>query len=185
MDFEIALGGAGVDGATVEDGDVFASFFAEEFGDMFANEGDHFGDIVGRGGLGVFVAGDGPDGLVGDNDFINVFFADIGEAAVELVEDSRFGFAVFSFGGGFANTEDRGEVVTNGGGDFGANVFVGFVEEVATLGVANEGVVNEAAELRDGGFAGIGAVIAPVEVLGGKFELATTNLEGKGLQRYG
>ena len=134
---------------------------------MGTDAADGVGDVFGGGELGVFGARDGPDRLVGDKDFADVFGGDFGEAADELVVEDEVGFAKVAFVGSFADAEDGGDVVPEGGGDFLADVAVGFAEDVATLGMADEGVVYDAAELVGGSFAGKGTEVAVVEVLGG------------------
>lgn len=185
LDFEVAGGSARIDGAAIEDGNIGASGVTVEFGDVFTDKDGDVGDIVGFGGFGVFVTTDSPDGFVGDDNFINIFFAEVGQAAVELIINNRAGFAVFVFGGSFAKTEDWGEAAPNSGGDFGADIFIGFMKKVAAFGVTDESIVNKAAKLRNRGFAGVSAEVAPIKVLGGEFELATIELQREGLQRDG
>ena len=99
----------------------------------------------------------------------------------ELIMDGAISFAVFALERGFANTKDRGNVVANGSGNFILDVFVALIKDVATLGVADESIIDKATKLRDGNFAGVSAIIAPVEVLCGEFELAAIDLERKSL----
>lgn len=54
---------------------------------------------------------------------------------------------------------------------------------MAALRVADDGIVDEIAELGNGNFAGEGAKIAVVEILGSEFDLATVNLKRKRLER--
>ena len=100
----------------------------------------------------------------------------------ELIMNGAIGFAIFALERGFANTKDRGNVVANGSGNFFLDVFVALIKDVATLGVADESIIDKATKLRDGNFAGVSAIIAPVEVLCGEFELAAIDLERKSLQ---
>lgn len=141
-----------------------------------------FGDIGGFGGAGIFVARDGPHWFVGDNDFVDIFGADIEEPFVELAGNGRFGFAIFAFESSFADAENWCYAVANSGSDFFADVFIGFAEDVATFGMSDDGIIDETANLGDGGFASEGAKIAPIKVLGGEFELTTVYLQREWLQ---
>ena len=98
------------------------------------------------------------------------------EAISKLAIDGSGGFAVFTLHGGFADTENGGEVIADSGGDFFGDVFFGFVEDVATFGMANNGIVNEATKLRHGCLAGECAIVAPIEILSSKLELAAVDL---------
>ena len=102
---------------------------------------------------------------------------------MKLGRDGGFGFAVFTLECGFADAKNWCDAITDGGGDLFANVFFAFVENIATLGMTNNGVIDKATNLRNGSFASEGAKIAPVEILGCKFELATINLQREWLQR--
>ena len=95
------------------------------------------------------------------------------------------GFFEGALAGGFADAENGGDFVADAGGDFLADVFVGVVEEVAALGMTDEAVIDQAVELADGGFAGEGAEVAEVGVLGGEAEFVAVDLERQRLQRNG
>ena len=93
----------------------------------------------------------------------------------ELAIDGLSGFAVSAFKSGFADAENRGQTVAKGSGDFLGDIFFALVENVAAFGMANNGVIDESANLSDGRFAGVGAIITPVngDLLGAK-AVATT-----------
>ena len=91
----------------------------------------------------------------------------------ELAVDSGGSFAIATFHGSFADAKDRGNVVTQCGGNFLGDVFLGLIEDVAAFGVADNGIIDKATKLRNGSFASESAVIAPVEILCGKLELTT------------
>jgi hypothetical protein len=90
-------------------------------------------------------------------------------------------FASGALACGFTNTQYWTNMIANSGLYFITSIFVRFVKDMAALGVTNECIVSNAAELRGGDFASIGAVIAPVEVLYGKFKLSAVNLQTESL----
>ena len=148
---------------------------------MFTNECLSFFDIGRFGRTSIFVARDGPDWFVGNNNLRNIFFADFVKTVGELAIDSRGSFAVFAFHGGFADAKNRGKAIAESGGNFLSDVFFGLIKDITAFRVANDGIIDKTAKLRDGCFAGESAIVAPIEVLGGKFELSTVDLKREGL----
>ena len=61
--------------------------------------------------------------------------------------DGGGGFAVFALDGSFANAENRGNIVAEGGSDFLSNVFFGFVKDITAFGMTNDSIIDEAANL--------------------------------------
>ena len=177
IDFEITGGGVFVDGAPIQNWDVGGGVGAIELGDVFANEAFGLDDVDWLGGLSVFVATDSPDWFVGNNNFIDVFFANFVQTVDELTIDGSASFAVFAFESGLTDAENWSDIAADGGGDFLGDIFFGFVEEIAAFGMADDGVIYEAAELGEGYFASVCAIIAPVEILSCELELAAVNLQ--------
>ena len=144
---------------------------------MFADKCLSFFNVGYSGRAGILISRDCPYRLVGDNDAVNIAVADFIQTVGELAINCSGGFAIFAFHCGFADAENWRNVVTQGGGDFLGDIFFGFIEDMTTLRMADDSIINEASDLRNGCFAGEGAIVAPVEVLSGKFELSTIDLE--------
>lgn len=86
-----------------------------------------------------------------------------------MVAENVSGFTVTTLAGGLAETDDGGEIGAEGGGDFSADVFLGLAEKQATFGMADEDIINDRAELGDGGLTGKGTIIVGTDVLGTEF----------------
>ena len=144
---------------------------------MRADKGGGVGNIDRLSRASIFIAGYCPNGFVCDDDLMDIFFANVVEAANKLIVDSGFSFAVFAFFSGFADAEDRGNSVAERGGDFFANIAIRFVEKITTLGVSDEGVIDKATNLAGGSFASKSTGVAPIDILGGKLHLTAVNLK--------
>ena len=180
---EVAGCGVFVYGTAIEDRDVLGGLRVITTSDVFSDELLSFFDIGWAGWLCAFVTADSPNWFVGDNNFVDIFGANLAEAGGELIVNGSFGFAVFALESGFADAENRGEAVADGGGDFLSDDFVCFIEDVAAFGMADDNVVYEAADLGRGDLAGVGTIILPVTVLSGEFKLAAIDLERESLER--
>lgn len=149
---------------------------------MLADEIFGFDDIDWLSRSGILVATNRPDWFVGNNNFVDILGAYFVKAASELAINRCASLAVFALKGGFADAENWSDAVANCGSNFLRDVGFGFVEDIATFGMTNDSVVYETSKLSEGDFASISAVIAPVEILGRKLELASIDLEGEGLK---
>src|SRR5579862_6863868 len=98
--------------------------------------------LDGHFGGGSFSGADGPDGLVGDDDWRGGFRGDAGEGSGDLRLEHLFGFAGFAFGEDFADADDGNDAVLEGGVKLLVDDFVGFAEILAALGVADEGMCS-------------------------------------------
>jgi hypothetical protein len=111
---------------------------AEDVGELGADDHVGFDGHFGRGG---FAGADGPDGLVGDDDASErQLRRDAGEGAGELGEQHGGGLAGFALGEDFADADDGDDAVLERGVELLVDDFVGLVEVLAALGVADEGV---------------------------------------------
>ena len=182
-DGEVGAGVGRADAAAIENRHGIGGGSVIGIGEGLAEEFDGFGDFVGGGEFGAGGGANGPDGFVGDDDATEILSRNFGEAAEELVSENIASFAEGVLGGGFAEAEDGGDLVAEGGGDGSADVFVGEMEELAALGMADEAVIDEAAELGAGDFAGVGTEIMRVGGLGSEADFLAVGLEREGLER--
>ncbi len=108
---------------------------------------------------------DRPDGLVGDDDPVEVGAGELSEAALELGRDHRSG-GIRRPGRSLADTDDRDEVPAQRRPDLGRDDRIGLAVIAASLGVADLDVAAaEIDEHRGGHVAGVGAAIFRMDVL--------------------
>ena len=90
-----------------------------------ANDGVGFGRNLGRGR---FSGADGPDGFIGNQNFLELVFGQAADPAYELVNEHCFSGTAFAFFQLFAHADNRGEAVIEGGHGLAEDVFFGFAE---------------------------------------------------------
>lgn len=94
-----------------------------------------------------------------------------------------FSFVTFAFVCSFADAKNWSNAVADGSGDFFTDVFIAFMKNIATFGMTDYSIIDRTAQLRNPYFASKSAEVAPIEVLGGEFELTAVDLKGKWLDR--
>ena len=182
-DGEVGAGVGGIDAATIKNRQGFSNVGAVGVGQELAKIFKRGGDLFGGSEMSAGGGADGPDGFVGNDDAAEVFGGDFGEAAEQLVTQDIVGLAEGVFGGGFAEAEDGGDLVAEGGGDGGADVFVGEMEELAAFGVTDNTIIYQAAQLGAGNLAGVGTEIVRVGGLSGEADFLAVGLERERLER--
>lgn len=152
-----------VDAAAVEDSGLLGNLVADVGLEPLS---DGLVDLLGLLGGGDLAGADGPDGLVGDDNLGPV--RDLGLEGGELLADDLDGLAGLALLQGLAAAPDDAQAVLGCVLGLAGDHLVALAEDGAALGVAQDGPVDAAVlELRDGDFAGEGAVGLVVDVLGG------------------
>lgn len=72
---------------------------------------------------------DCPDWFVCDDEAVQFYGVNVFESSFELIGDNFIGFARFTFGESFTDTEDWGYALVKKGFEFEVYCFVGFGEE--------------------------------------------------------
>lgn len=151
-------------------------------GERATDKVSHVGNFVGRGDTAASRCADSPDWLVGKDNFRNIFGRNFGKAAEELVAENIFGLAESALGLSLTKKKNWGDLVADGGGNGRADVLVALVAELATFGMANKTIIDDAAELSATDRAGVWPKIAGAGGLSGETDLFAVGLERERLE---
>jgi len=151
-------------------------------GECATDKASHVGNFIGRGDTAASRRADSPDWLVCEDDFRDIFGRDFGKATEELVTENIFGLAESALGLSLTKEKNWGDLVADGGGNGCADVLVAFVAELATFGMADETIIDDAAELSAADRASVWPKIAGAGGLGGETDLFAVGLERERLE---
>ena len=123
----------------------------------------HLVGLLGRGGL---AGANGPHGLVGDDDALQLLLGDAAQGNLGLHGNQLAGDALLPLLQGLTHAEDDGQAGIQSGAHTLLHGDVGLSEVLAALAVADDDDVHaHGAEHLSADFAGVGAALFPVAVL--------------------
>ena len=132
-------------------------------------------NVIGLLGRGHLPGADGPDGLVGDDQFRNPLPSKTLEGSADLGLHHCHGLFGFALGKSFPNADDGAKVVVGGSHRLGRDGGVGLVEILPPLRMTEDDVAYpQVAEHGAGNFAGEGTLLGLVHVLGAQGQNAMT-----------
>ena len=177
---EDLLGVGGLAAATVEDRAVFSYFLAIFILDDAADMGVHVLGLFGGSGL---AGADGPDGLVSEDEFAEIFGSEMEESFLDLLGDYLVISAVVTLFEFLADAEYGGETLCESQVDFGFEDFRGLAVVLTALRVAEDDISGTGRSHHvSRNLAGVGTLDMVGAVFGTKTELVLVDNGGYGSQ---
>ena len=120
---------------------------------------------------------DGPDGFVGDDHVLDLLLGHVLQGDLDLHADQFLGNALFALGQALAHADDGLQAGVEGGQGALVDGLVGLGKILAALAVADDHVLHAQVHQHIGGnFAGVGAGLLEVDVLGAHMDVGARAL---------